>query len=502
MRSRRTIILIFLSLFFLVGGVDAREVFRDEQCTITADRVIVGDVFVLCGTLVVDGRIEGNLIGAARSASIKGEVGGSIYLIAGQVDFGGSVGGSLHFGGLILNTTPEATFTDANGGLIAVNLSSKIASGVDIPGSVLNVGYQLIIDGDVEREVNFWGSALTISGSVGTNVTATVGNSASSGVSSRIETLLIPFRFIDVELIDPGFILTQSGRINGSLAYTATNEGIIDGQTAGDVVFRSSADPITLGNTVEQNARSLRLYLSQALREFTTLAFFGAIGLLLLPRQMQSPLRPMLTRPISTIGVGMLSFILSFPIVLIILLVSLLLVVILSVLPLDTIVLVIALVLALVNIGGASLFYFTAIFVGRAIVGLALGRFLLRIFRYDDGTRQKSFIALAIGLLILSLFGAIPVIGWGFQALSLFLGLGAILSVLRTQFRRFKEASAPPPIAPVRYAVPRVPMLPAYTGTSGQYTPPTLTDVPSQPTPPTEGLGNHNLPEGFKWWQE
>ena len=79
--------------------------------------------------------------------------------------------------------------------------------------------------------INFWGSALTISGDVGGDVTATVGNSESRNAASNIETLLFPLQF-DVELRNPGLILTESGAIDGQLEYTGPTEGIIRGETA------------------------------------------------------------------------------------------------------------------------------------------------------------------------------------------------------------------------------------------------------------------------------
>jgi hypothetical protein len=494
-------------LFVLVGGVSAREVLRGDACTVEADRIIEGDVFVLCEVLLIEGRIEGNLFGAARNALITGTVEGSVYLLAGQLDFGGTMSGNLHFAGVALNTEQPADFTGESSSLVAASLSSFIAPDVILPGSVLNLGYQLIISGRVDREVNFWGSALTLNGAVERHITATVGDAQSRGVAARIEPLLIPFRFVEVDLIDPGLTVTESGRIGGDLAYTSPTEGRIEGETAGDIFYRSSARQLTLGTTVQENARTLRRYLASVLREFGTLAIFGVIGLLLAPKQMQAPLRPMLTRPLSTFGVGLLSFILSFPIVLIIFLFSILLVIILSLLPLDTIVLFVGLVLGLANIGGASLFYFTAIFIARIIVGLGIGLVVLRLLKRADGSRRDVLIALGVGLLILSAFAAIPEVGWIFQALSLFLGLGGILTVLRNQLRRFREDSTV--TQPIRYTSPRfsVPNLaqPISVEQAAQYLPPALDDgedsIAPQPTPRT-GPGTDNLPPGFRWWEE
>lgn len=495
MRFRRwmTVSLMCLLLFGGVGGVSAREILDGEQCFVPENSTISGNVFVLCGELLVDGHIEGHLIGAARTATINGRVDGSIYMLGGQLDIYGEVGKDVHFGGIVLNVHASAQFSD-HGGIIAANLSTAIDPEATIPGSIINLGYQLVIDGNVNREISFWGSSLTIAGEVQGNVYATVGDSESDGVSSEIETLLIPFPF-DVELIDPGLIVADTGIIRGQLNYRGPTEGRLRGTLDQPEIFVATREPITIGGTTEQTRRGLQIYFQHVLDEFITLAFIGLVSLVIAPRTMQMPLRPLQARPLSTLGVGMLSFILSFPIVLIIILFSLLIVFIMGLLPLDDLVLVGGVVLGLANIGGAGLFYFTAIYVARVIVALAVGKLLLRLFWKDDGSMRSLFISMGIGLLLLSMLGSIPVFGWAFNALALFLGLGAILTVIRAQFRRFREAGAPlPPPLPLHYAD-ELPALPYFPEDAQRFAPPLIDDLP-QP------MGLDNLPAGFRWWKD
>lgn len=475
--------------------VSAREILDGERCFVPEDQVITGDLFVLCGDLIVEGRINGHIIGAARTATIRGSVDGSIYILSGELSVQGNVGKDLHFVGLVLKVEEQAKFLHESGAILSANLSHKIMAGATIPGNISNLGYQLVIDGDVGQEVSFWGSTLNISGNIGGDVTATVGNSESGGTASQIETLLIPLRF-DIELRDPGLVLAESGSIEGRLEYTGPTEGVIDGETAHTPVFNTTREPV-VGNPVEQSARTLSNYIQARLREFISLMFVAVLCLFAIPRQIQAPIVELQANPISTLGVGMLSFILSFPIVLILAILSLFFMFILAYLPLEDVTLFSGIVLGLANIGAASVFYFTAIYIARVVVALALGRFIVRILHLGSNgdNMRTSFLHVAVGFIVLTVLGSAPFVGQIFTAIALFLGLGAILSVVRAQIRHLRTSSGDPTPPPLRFQIKQSPPLPYFPEDAAQFAPPILDDSP-------DTIGSGNLPEGFNWWGE
>lgn len=506
LRQRITTGLTLFVLLLLTGNVSAREIFDGENCTIDADTVIEGNVLVLCGELTVDGHIEGHLMGAARTAHINGRVDGSVYLVGGHVEVTGEIGRDVHFAGVALDIREGAVFDI--GGIVAASFSTTIEEGTTLTGSAIGASYQLIVNGDIEQEIVYWGSALEVRGQIGGDVDATVGDSLSDGASGQIETLLIPLDFFgfDLTLVDPGLRVLAPAQIDGRLTYFAPSPGVIRGTLAESPRFVSNA-PAQLGEIGEDPQRGLGLFFGRVLREFATLGLIGLLGLLLMPRQMQATLRPIQVHPISTFSVGMLSFILSFPIVLIIFLISLLTVLLLNILPLDELVLVGAVVLGLANIGGAGLFYFTAIFIARVIVGLALGRFLLRLTRRDDGSFRSLLLSLVIGLFLLTLGGALPILGFIVYALSLFLGLGAILSVIRTRMQQLRGSEAPG--EPGRYTTEMLavspPVFASMPGDSETYTPSFMDDWTLEPpSRPSRGPGMTNLPPGFdfSWFND
>lgn len=462
----------------------ARELLQAEECHVKPDETIQGTLFVLCRTLIIEGRVTGNLIGGVIEADISGIINGNLYLIGGQVDVTGRIGGDLHYAGLVLNIFPQiaedipASIGGVVGGdLFNLSLTTHLASGTRLYGSILTLGYQLIIDGEAVGEVSFWGSALQIGGRISGNIYATVGDPQSD--SSQLETLLLPLPF-DVSLTNPGLIVRSGGYVGGILQYT----GPVAGQIDGELSHPPDYTPIIINPTLPiDEPGAFSLYLQQVLQEFWSLLLIGLLILALSPNIIQAPSPNLRLRPLSTFSVGMLTFILSFPIILISSLLGLLVILMLAVLRLDAL-LGAALVLVLIlNAGGAVLFYFLSIFISRAIVCLALGRWLVRMLGRAGRQLRNSYLHYTVGVLILAITATLPVVGWVINALALFLGLGALLIFMLEYGGRLRASSA-------RYQY-------SATGPS-----PYARDYPHMLERRTSvvdenSLGMQNLPEGF-----
>ncbi len=471
------------------GNIAAREIRQGDQCVVGANEVITGNLFVLCRTLIIYGRVEGNVLGAATTAHIQGVVTGDVYLASGQLDIDGTIGKNLHFAGPVLRVLPAAKFEDKQADLLSLSLSTTVADGATIPGTITGAGYQLVLDGNTGGEINFWGSALTLNGRAGGDVDANVGDPQSTGIS-QLQTLLIPFSW-DVQLINPGLLITERGSVEGNLRYAGPTEGKITGKVTGQTSYNPVIVQPTLNQIINEEQGGLRVYLSQAAREFLTLAIVGALWLMFAQRSFQLPIRQLQSRPLPSIGVGLLTFILSFPVILIIVLLSVLVIFILSLFQLDSLLIGGGILLGIINIGGASFFYFIAVFVSRVVVCLALGRFVLRVIGGENLGSRALFASMLIGVAVLALLGTLPVIGWIINAIFAFLGLGAILLVLQAQLRRYRDV---PPGPPLRTAA-NAPMLLAGRDNSRAFPPPIIDDGPRSP-------GTDNLPDGFKWWDD
>jgi cytoskeletal protein CcmA (bactofilin family) len=491
-RKSLCIALLLLLALGAAGAAAARDILQGDVCTVAANERYSGNVFALCRTLVIEGSIEGSLYAIAVNADIRGRIQRDVYIVAGQLDLRGTLGEDLIFAGPVLRVHPQTRFMRDISDLITLSLSSTIEENVQLPGSLLALSYQMLLYGDVGEEVNFWGSALTIDGVVEGDVNATVGD-AQSGASAQIENLLIPFRFLnfDVNLVDPGLIVTENARIDGALRYTGPSLGVIEGELAEVPVFTPvvTRPDFTQGDLLDEgNTTWLGGYLGEVLQEIITLGLIGVVAVLVAPRPLQAPIFHLRQHPLSSLGIGILTFILSFAIWLVALLLLLLLLIIVVGLRLGDLGIVGLIAIGVINVGGAGVFYFFALYISRVIVCLALGRLLVRLTLGDDGSPRILFVSLLVGVTLLSLLAWLPVIGPLVTGVVLVLGLGALtMTITRIQFREPQRA----PAQPTSYTI-----LPNRPGPARQIPPPPAIDDRS--TSP----GMDNLPDGFNWWGE
>ncbi len=447
MRSARKRLWLLILLLLIAGGVSATDIIQQEICTIPAERVVEGNLYVLCRQLMIEGVVQGNVIGLAYLAEIHGRVDKNIYLAGGELDIHGTVGDDIHFGGLALNIESSSDLLDSD--VFLLGLSGSIRAATQVTGQIVALGYQLAVDGNVTEGIEFWGSALKIAGEVAGNVDASVGDATSQNVASQLETFLLPLQ-LNIELIDPGLRVEEPASIGGVLTYRAPSQGEILAEMETPPVFIPNITNSAFLELMEQQdtQRAVGIYINQVIREFTTLGLLGLVSLVLIPGFVKRPIRAVRRQPISSFGVGLLSFILSFPIVLVVLILSLLVILILALLRLDGVIVAGGIILGIVNIGGTSLFYFIAIFISRMIMAVALGRLLVSGFMPLNTTRSW-YISLGIGVFILALLASLPQVGWIVNALAIFFGLGAILTVIQAEFRTMGDESQRP--APVYY---------------------------------------------------
>lgn len=489
MRTRRLIWITLLAALIFTGTASARQIVQGSRCHIETDEVIEGTLFALCEDLIVDGEVRGAIIGAALRARISGTVSDSVYLAAGQLVVTGRVDGSLH--ALALSVTlripdgqsaaEDAPYVPVAGRLMALAFSVTVMEDVHIGTEIVMGGYQLIVQGQVNQDIHYWGSALVIEGFVGGSIDATTGDPAAG--SGQLQTLLLPLA-VDLQVIDPGLRVSESGIVSGDLRYDAPAAGLIDGTIGGETTF--TMDQQVIIPTFDEPS-TVTVYLIQVIRELSTLVIVGLLVLLLVPGVFRYPLRRLRYQPFSSFGFGLLAFILSFPTLLILTVLTTLALVVLLVLRLDGVATVVGVIAGLVNVGGGTFFYFVAVFIGRALTALAMGDILLRLASLRIGRPWYAISALFLGSLLLSVVASLPVLGVIANAGALFLGLGALLGSALNQFQSMRQ----------RRGVPGEP-IPVATSRMHNMPPPSVPMLPQDTyVPPKTGPGMDNLPEGF-----
>lgn len=462
---RRWIILLVVALSLGASAVWAGPILQSEQCEIPAGQVIEGNLFVFCQRLVINGRVTGDVAGAALVADINGEIDGSLYLASGRLNVRGSIGGSVHFAGPVLYLRPEARLSSPHSNLYSFALTSRIETA--ITGHITGAGYELYVGSAATGDVYFAGTSLTIRAPVAGSVFTSVGSSTDT--SSQLRSVTQWFEpGLDLGL--PGLTVTDHGAIGGELVYSGTTPGAIDGPVTA-VNFERLA-PITALDPNADFGDSAGRYLGAVLRDFIATLLIGVVIVLLAPRAVRPPVQALYSKSLPCFSIGLITFVLSFPAFLLAAFVGVGMVLLISLLGFTDFTITAAVVIGLVLVAAGALFYFTAVLISRVVVSIALARPLVRRLQPSLSPRVESLLSLALGGLVTALFSALPVIGIAVTALITFAGLGAMLLTLR----RTNRVNGEPPVP----------------------------DEASEPPPPRllpRGPGTDNLPDGFNWWE-
>ena len=234
-RTRWFLTLVTLLGLVLLGTLGiprvAQAVEFDDDGIITADEVIDDDVFVSNDVVVVDGTINGNLIVSGNKVTINGDVNGDLIVSGVDVTVNSQVNGNVAFMGksLSMNGRMRGSMLCLGSSVVLGPLTvvghNLFFNGFGLetqPGSMIGrdavvSGFQALLDGRVERDVQAEVGALEIGGFVGRNVMATV-----SGPS---EELALGFwRSGAPKSVNSGLRVTQDAYIGGTLAYVSPVE--------------------------------------------------------------------------------------------------------------------------------------------------------------------------------------------------------------------------------------------------------------------------------------
>ncbi len=466
--------MIIALLFLLIPSVSAQNITRDDTCYVPAETVIEGDYFVLCRTLIVDGTINGRLYGIAAAAQLNGQLNGNVYLIAGQAVVRSEVAGDVHFAGGILQFSPESALIAPGGGISSLSLSTHIQART-IMGSIAAAGYQLQVDGEIAREVNYWGTALELNGGVGGDFQANVGGQNTAGVPEMLTLLRILAP--DTQLLEPGLLVGDAATVGGTFTYTAPLPATILATLPQAPTFIQSQQ-VEFGLPPDEDVSTQ--YSAILYRFLTEIAVIFLLSILLLTvstARMQQLEATLLQSPGRSLAVGLGAFIVFLPLMFLIFLATVIVALMLSAVQLNIFATAFVIVTNVFNLGVFSIAGFSAIYLGRALTALAVGQWVIRRLVSTKGTdRQRALAALVVGGVILSICVSLPAVGWLAATLAAMMGTGSTLLALARQ--RIQQQAQ------------------ATQGKKGvRHTPPPITE--DRPLLP----GNENLPDGFQWWE-
>jgi cytoskeletal protein CcmA (bactofilin family) len=321
------------------------------------------------------------------------------------------------------------------GDLIASAGTVRVDGRVD--GDLVASGGQVIVAGTVTGDALVGAGSTTISGEVGGDLRAGAGQARIEGRVGEDATLGVGQATVTSEAEIGGDLIFGAGRMQ----MDGTVEGSVLGST-GNYARGGSVEGSEQVNVEQPEAEPEPTVADRAvdaLRRYVSILVVGVLLLWLLPRMLRGAADAARGRPLVSFGVGILGFVGVIVALVLVILVTVLVAILLALLGLGSLAGVTVFGGLLVAAVIVFLFVFAVAFAAQATVGLALGRLLVR------GEGRSSFLgglgALALGVLVVVLVAAIPLVGGWLGALLVLLGLGALLLMALPGRRRVAEPS-------------------------------------------------------------
>ncbi len=426
MTKKRLFILIIIPIFLAatIGfglTMTVRAVEFDDDGVIETGEVIDDDLFIGYETVVINGTVNGDVFAAGNVVTVNGTINGSLAAGAQVIHINGIVTGSVYAG--------SSTVTFGSGAEIGRNVYYGGFNLLAEPGSSIGqdllVGaYQVLLSGQVGRNVQAGVGALEISGSIGNDVVAEV-----AGTGDSQQSYLF-FNQPGIDTVVPsGIRVSKDAKIGGSLSYKSSQDQSSSILIAPKGGINFEYDPQNTSPTPEEDPRLAPLALVGAwvikqLRVFITLLVLGGLAVWQVPGLLTNISDRVERDSLPSLGWGLVTILVAY----------------LGGLLLSGLIIATAIFFGVVTLGELA---WVILSVGFSSLGLALagfgllvsygskivvaylgGRLLLKWLapKFEGG----SFWPLLIGILIYTFLRAIPFFGLVVGVVVTLVGLGAI----------------------------------------------------------------------------
>jgi cytoskeletal protein CcmA (bactofilin family) len=275
--------LVALSALALASPAYAFDGRSGEKIVIESDEVINDDLYVTAGEFVLDGTVNGDLIALGQTITINGKVEGDVMAAGQTIVVNGTITGAVRMAGSVLLLSETAS---VEGDIIGAGYSLEVQEGSVIGQDIVFAGGQILLAGEVSRNVLVATGAFELRGNVGGNVKAEVGES-DAGYAGPPPALYMPQSPVPVPTVKPGLTIDPSAKIEGDLEYTQTKDLTFpSGVVAGKMVRN---EPVVDQKTTRRETASEKIlkWAANVLRTSFTLLLLGLFLLWLFPSFVQ-----------------------------------------------------------------------------------------------------------------------------------------------------------------------------------------------------------------------
>jgi cytoskeletal protein CcmA (bactofilin family) len=329
-----------------------------------------------------------------------------------------------------------------------------IPAGETVTHDLYVFGGNVNVDGRIEGDLIVAGGQVNITGAVTGDVAAAGGNVRISGpvdgdVRAAGGTVEIAGPIKEDLLVGSGtLIVASAGQIGQDLIF-GTGQTTLAGTVAGGVMgstgsyfktgtVRGSENvQITEREPEVRQEPSALSRILDVVRRFASVALFGGLLLWLAPRLFQGAANFVREQPLPSFGWGIVAALGYFAILFGLFIAMLVLSIPLGILHFGGLVVTTIVGVVLASSLLTFLFLLVGFFIADAVVGFAIGRLVLGMIGQPD--LNRPIWALLLGVLIVVLLTAIPVVGVLLHILTFLVGLGGLILIIWRWRRRETE---------------------------------------------------------------
>jgi hypothetical protein len=413
------LVLLVLSLSIFVPVASAYDGRSGERVVIGKDEVVDDDLFVGATTVVIDGTVNGDLVTGGETVTINGKVTGNVFAAGSSVIVNGQVGHDVVAVGAAVTIGPEAQI---GYNVYAGGSSVESKSGSRIGGSLLLGAGQGLISGQTARDLLAGTSSLRLEGAVGRDAKIAV-NTADRRYSPGYYGPRAPV----MPSVPAGLTFGSEARVARALEYMSPEAVVVPASVSTQVTHTLPPQDQQISRELAQR-QSTSSYLLDAVRRLVALLLVGSLIVLVAPRWITSPAGTLVSRPLPSLGIGLVGLVAAPISWLVALGVIILIAVVFGLLSLSGLT-ALALLAGLPALGIAFVaLLFIATYLCQAIVAYLGGRLILERVRpeWNSGVYGPAL----VGLFVLGLLFALPILGGILQFVVVAVGVGAIALAL------------------------------------------------------------------------
>jgi cytoskeletal protein CcmA (bactofilin family) len=421
-------IMILLALLALIATpVYAFDGRSGDKVVVQAGDVVNDDLYVGANQFVLDGTVNGDVIAGGQMITINGTINGDLIAAGQTIVINGTVTGAARIAASVLFVGEKASIGKD---VIGAGYSLETRKGSAVARDLVFAGGQILMAGNVARNMQVATGGLDIAGNVGGDVNAEVGDPSQSQAGPP-PTMFMGPSTVPVPFVNPGLTVDPSAKISGNLQYTQTKDLTFPAGVIGGKITRTPQPQSQTSRLEETPSQKVANWSLNSLRSLVTLILIGLLLLWLVPMLVKKPMEKLESKVWQSLGWGAVSYGVFFFSIIVILFVMIVGGILFGLLTLGglsgTIIWLGILALFALVVG----FVLVTSFVAKVVFGMALGKWILT--RLNSPLAENKFWPMVIGVAITVIvvevlsFPLIPgILGWLLNLAVVLFGLGAV----------------------------------------------------------------------------